>query len=570
MVAVTSYGLVRPTTARPGSVDYASGLDGFAPVDLSPPLVPVSLGAPTAAPRTSNLPISEVAQAVVSYRMPSFLDDYYYRIHITPQELALGNFVSTQTEPVYVWNAYLGPQTLTEIDGLEEGLILDGQPAAPVLFKALEHLQWQLSITPDGQPVLDATLRWLFSSGAEAALHITANRIVAWSFAPDWGDSITERLTFSTDIQQSESFVELRRAVLLGPRREFEAQMYVEGRERQLLDMMLFGWGARIWALPIWPDIQLLSSVVLAGAERIACSTAYLDFRIGGLAMLRGADAFTYEVVEVKAIDAGGVDLARGTQRQWPRGTRLYPARSAQLLEQPQLSRLTDRAQGAQVHFRVTEVCDWPEVMPSTQYRGWSVLTDRPDEAEDLTSSFQRLQAELDSGLSIPLLSDTAERALPMLGYRWLGLGRAQRSAWRSLIQALRGQQRALWASTFAADLTLVSTISPTGVAIDVANIGYSRFGQQKPGRRDIRIELLDGTAFHRRITASSELSAEVERLVIDESLGRQVTPGQVGRISWLSLCRGASDTVEIEHITDSEGLASSSLTFRGVRDDEF
>lgn len=570
MVAVVAYDVLRGAPVRPTSPDFASNLDGFGPVDLSPPYTPASLAAPVAAAVVSTLPISELEQPVDSYRMPTFLDDYYYRIHIKPQELILGNIVSTQTQPVYVWNAYLEPHTLTDIEGVEEGIILTGQPAAPLLFHALQMLQWQLSITPDGQPVLDTNLRWAFDNDDEAALHITANRIIAWSFAPDWGDSITERLTFSTDIQQSESFVELRRALLLSPRREFEAQMYVEGRERQLLDMMLFGWGSRVWAMPVWPDIQLLNSAVPAGATRITCSTAYLDFRVGGLAMLRGSDAFTYEVVEVKGIDAGGLDLVRGTQREWLPGSRLYPARSAQLLEQPQLKRLTDRAQGAQVHFRLAETSDWPEAMPSTLYRGWPVLERRPDETEDLSSSFQRLQAELDSGMSLPLLTDVAGRALTMLGYRWLGMGRAERSAWRSLIHALRGQQRALWAPTFADDLTLLSTISPTGVAIDIANVGYSRFGQQKPGRRDIRVELLDGTVFHRRITGSSELDASTERLVIDSALGRQVTPAQVGRISWISLCRGASDTVEIEHITDSEGLASSSLTFRGVRDDEF
>lgn len=570
MAVVVAYGVVGVTPIRPPTPDFSSNLDGFGPVNTSPPFVPASLAAPTSSAVTSTLPISELEQHVDSYRMPTFLDDYYYRIHIKPQEVILGNIVSTQTLPVYVWNAYLEPHTLTDIEGVEEGIILTGQPAAPLLFHSLQMLQWQLSITPDGQPVLDTYLRWTFDNDDEGALHIAANRIIAWSFAPDWGDSITERLTFSTDIQQSESFVELRRALLLGPRREFEAQMYVEGRERQLLDMMLFGWGSRVWALPIWPDIQLLTSPVPAGAERITCSTAYLDFRVGGLAMLRGEDAFTYEVVEVKAIDAGGIDLVRGTQRNWRVGSRLYPARSAQLIEQPQLTRITDRAQGAQVHFRVAEVSAWPEVMPATLYRGRPVIEDRPDETEDLTSSFQRLQTELDSGMSLPLLTDVAGLALTMLGYRWLGMGRAQRSAWRSLIHALRGQQQALWAPTFADDLTLLSIISPTGVAIDVENVGYSRFGQQRPGRRDIRIELLDGTVFHRRITASSELDTETERLVIDGALGRQVTPNQIGRISWISLCRGASDTVEIEHITDSEGLASSSLTFRGVRDDEF
>ncbi|RCH01933.1 hypothetical protein CSC36_6591 [Pseudomonas aeruginosa] len=33
----------------------------------------------------------------------------------------------------------------------------------------------------------------------------------------------------------------------------------------------------------------------------------------------------------------------------------------------------------------------WPELMPATTYRGRPVLEQRPDESEDLTSSYQRL-----------------------------------------------------------------------------------------------------------------------------------------------------------------------------------
>ncbi|MEN1720224.1 hypothetical protein AAIH56_35680, partial [Pseudomonas aeruginosa] len=98
----------------------------------------------------------------------------------------------------------------------------------------------------------------------------------------------------STNILQSESAVTQRRAMRLAPRREFEANMYAVDRERQLLDMTLFGWGARIWALPIWPDVQLLQEPLAAGSLNIPCGTAGLDFRDGGLAMLRGEDAFTY------------------------------------------------------------------------------------------------------------------------------------------------------------------------------------------------------------------------------------------------------------------------------------
>ncbi len=40
---------------------------------------------------------------------------------------------------------------------------------------------------------------------------------------------------------------------------------------------------------------------------------------------------------------------------------------------------------------------DWPEVMPSTTYRGWPVLEQRPEESEDLSVSYQRLIDVLDN-----------------------------------------------------------------------------------------------------------------------------------------------------------------------------
>lgn len=519
---------------------------------------------------TTSWPVEANGRAISGSKAVSYSDDFYHRIHVRPHELALGNVASIQTTPVYVWNAFLEAKTLASIDGTDVGLQVSGQAEPPLLFPALAERIWQLSVTPDGQPVLDTQVTWSFDGGLGAAIRVTANRIIAWSFVPDWGDSIIERLSASTNVLQSETNVEQRRALRLAPRREFRAQMFAQDRERQLLDLALFGWGARTWALPIWPDIQLLQAPALAGEQRITCATQYLDFRVGGMAMLRGEDAFIYEVVQIEGIDAGGLDLNRPLQNSWPVGARLYPARAAQLTEQPNLVRLTDQASSAEVNFLLVEVTDWPAVMPATTYLGWPVLDQRPDESEDLTHSFQRLLSVLDSGMAMPLNTDLAERAFPVIGWRWLEMGRAERAGFRSFVTALNGQQAAVWVPTHADDITLLSAVSDVGVTLDVANIGYTRFGQLTPGRRDIRIELFTGEVFYRRIVNSTEVSAEVERLAIDHALGQSVTPTQVARICWMTLARSLSDVVEIEHITDSEGLASSSLTFKGVRDDEF
>ena len=522
-----------------------------------------------------QLPVSNgAARELTGQPLRHFGDDYYNTIHVSANLLELGNVVTTQTLPVYVFNAYLEPKNLSAITGQVEGLALSGQPEPPLEYPGNGSREYLLSVETYGAPVIDNTLSWVFDDVAvepvSVPLLVTGRRIIAWSWAPDWSDGITERLSWLTDILQSESMVEQRRALRTAPRREFEISGYAEGRERQLLDIALFGWSQRTWAVPIWPDIQWLASPVTLGSLRINCPTADLDFAVGSLAMLRGESAFDYEVVEVAAIDGSGLTLARATQSGWPSGTRLYPARTAQLVEQPSLKRLTDRLVQMDVRFLITEPCDWPKGLPATRYRNRPILEARPDESEDLTSSYQRNLLTLDSSMATPAVLDTAGLAMPVQGYRWLDLGRVARSNYRQLLYALIGRVGELWVPTHADDLTLAAQITEGGTTLEVENIGYARFGLQRTGRKDIRIELYDGTVFHRRITDSTEVSGTLERLEINTALGRLVRPSDVARISWMTLCRLDSDSVEIDHMTDSEGVAASSLIFRGVRDDDF
>lgn len=518
----------------------------------------------------AGYPVLANGREITAVSMRAFVDDYYNRVHITPGSIDLGNVVSAQSTPVSLWNAYLQPRTLNAIDGLDEGIEISGQPAAPLLFPPLKELLWDVTVTPDGQPVLDTTLAWQFEGDITAALRITANRIIAWTFVPDWGDGIEETLTASTDILQSESAVSQRRQLRLTPRREFSGPMYAEGRERQYLDLALFGWSDRIWAMPIWPDIQLLEVAVDVDADFIQCATEHLDFRAAGLAMLRGEDAFTTETVEILDVLSTGLQLKRGTQQAWPVGSRLYPVRTAQLQSEPELTKLTDRLIEASVQFLVVEECDWPEWLPTTLYRGRPVWDRRPDDSENLTHSARRLRSTLDSGMAIPLITDTAQRALQMLGQRHLDLGREARALVRSFIYGMRGRQKVVWVPSHMDDLTLTATASAVATTLDVANIGYTRFSNGKPGRRDIRIELWNGTVLMRRITGAIELDGQTERMAIDAALGIEIQPGDVARISWMNLCRFEADAQRIEHMTDSEGVAAWATVFTEERDDEF
>lgn len=513
-----------------------------------------------------------VAQAftrqIDGVKLRSYVDDFYYRIHVIPARLDLGNVASAQVVPAVVWNAYFSSKNLTSIEAVAANGISITGPTAPATVTAMQVLSYQVGLTLDGPPVADARIIWHFSGEPDSVLPVTATRVIPFAFLPDWAGGVLERLSWLTNVLRSPSGSEQRRALRLSPRRAFEAPVIVESSERQYFDMSLWGWSGRTWAMPVWHDIQLLDTGLQIGAATIPCATANREFRAGGLALLRGATAWDVEVVEIDAVGVDSLTLHRPTLRAWSRGSRLYPARLAQLAQMPELSRVHDRASVAPVLFRLMECSDWPAAGPATTYRGFPVLEQRPEESEDLTATMQRLLKDLDNATGIPVRTDLAGHAFTSQSHRWALASRAEHAAFRSLLHFLEGRWKALWVPTFADDLTLTATTGSSDTALTIANIGYNRFAGTAPGRRDIRVELRDGTVFHRRITGSTETSASAETLAIDTAFGRDVTPADIGRISWLALCRLDQDDIELQHETDAAGSSKCQVIFRSIRDE--
>lgn len=500
-----------------------------------------------------------------------FGDDFFDRIHVEPRVLNLGNVSSVQRRAVRVWNAYRS-RALTLTDAAltgGEGIVLTAPGVPPLPFAPLSERTWQVAVGTDGPPVIAATLAFAFDGFANISVVITGQRIVAWAFAPDWSRGVLERLAWKTDILTSPTHVEQRRGLRSAPRRSFEATMIVDGRERVLLDLAVFGWGGRTWALPIWPDVQWLSNEHALGVRVIACDPIHRDFRVGGLVQLRGKTAFDVEVAEVQAIGAASITLRHPTTKAWPRGSRLYPVRTARLAEPPKVTRLTDQAASVRARFDVVEACEWPAITDAPTYRGLPVLAQRPDESESLSNSWQRALLALDNEFGRPFVMDPSDWAAVSQAHQWRMHGRPERANVRSWLYTLRGRQCALWRPTHADDLTVVANVAGTATALDVANVGLARFAGLRPGRRDVRIELRDGQTFHRRITAAVALDDDIERLTVDAVLGVDLRPRDVLRISFLVLCRGDSDEAEIEHHTDSDGAADASIVLRAVRDSD-
>ncbi|MBN5101468.1 hypothetical protein JY461_11910, partial [Stenotrophomonas maltophilia] len=112
---------------------------------------------------TKESTIEEPEQRSSGPQQRTSFDDWYYRIHVLPLRIDLGNLVTNQVRYVQVWNAYLQQQTLASVT-LEngEGVELVGPGAPPLAFSALQLRRWQLSVTTEGPPVIAASLSYDF------------------------------------------------------------------------------------------------------------------------------------------------------------------------------------------------------------------------------------------------------------------------------------------------------------------------------------------------------------------------------------------------------------------------
>ncbi|UYZ84279.1 hypothetical protein MTZ49_01480 [Entomomonas sp. E2T0] len=512
--------------------------------------------------RGNNQP---AGRAIKGQLLPCYFNDFYFRVHIVPTSLDLGNIVSSQEHDIYLWNAYFTSKRLTAISGLTEGMVLDGQ-TAPYTFTPLQEKYYKLTITPDGAPNIDNNISWVFDSESPS-IHITGNRVTAFTFRADWSDGVTERLEWSTDILTSESGVEQRSALYLTPRRYFKTDFILHQKERQLFNNMM-SWSAKNWAIPLWPYIQISKQPLTTGDSFISCTTEHMDFLENGLAIL-WRDPFTYEIVEITTITNDGLNLRRPLLNDWARGTRIYPLRVARFNSTPQLVRKTDNLQTVNIEFQLAETSPYTAIAPTASYLNYPVFELRPEESEDLTNEYQRLLITLDNKMALPLVTDTSGFSFLIQSYKWQALGREDRASYKSLLYYLKGRQKAIWIPSHADDLTVVARIAATEPLITITECGYSRYAVNDTDKQHIAIYLCSGEVFYRQITNAAVLNDGTEQLTLDSSLGQIIEPKQIMRVCFMRLCRLNSDRVEIDHMTDSEGVAASKITFKRVRDNE-
>jgi len=390
--------------------------------------------------------------------------------------------------------------------------------------------------------------------------------LAVWMWRPDWSRPLIERLEWMTNVMPSYSGKEQRVALRSGPRQGFEFAFAAEGAERRRLENVLYAWGARTWALPVWSDGEIVSTPISVGSTSISCDTATRDFHDGGLGIVFSPGFSACELFEIDVASSGLVTLTSPMSGAWPAGSSVFPVRRARLEDRQLVSRfVADVAYGV-ARFEVDGAVPHVAAADPAEYRGHPVMAQRPEWSEDPELAYQRKLAEFDPRTGVRFLEDESGLPDTLQAYRWVLTSRAEIEAFRQFMYARSGRHRAIWIPTWTDDLLVRAAVSAVATEIDVVADGFTTYVDAGVHRRDIRVELADGTIFYRRITGAQVIDAATERLVIDASFGRVIQPAEFLHVSFMALCRLDQDSVELAWNTGEQ--ADAVAVFRTMNND--
>lgn len=513
---------------------------------------------------TGTQPVSENPRSAAGALLPGFGADWYDRMHVIPGTLALGNVISNLTRTVEVWNAWGSARTLSAVtaSGTTGGITLSGQPAPPLDFGPLQSRLYTLTVSTAGDPVIDT--RYTFEVGTERPqLAVTGRRIVVWSFRPDWSTGVTERLSWLTDVLTAHDGSEQRIRLRDHARRAIDYAFLAAGHDARLLESITFGWGARLYCLPLWWEADFLATGMEAGAlEVTVIQAAQKDYRAGGLIVF-WRDTGVSEALEILSIAGDTLTFKLPLATPFPVGSRVMPAVLARLEGETPYRHVTDRIVTGHARFAVDGNLDRTPAEIGVAWNGGTVLDERPDRAVEVAETWARTLDVLDNLTGIVAVDDTSGAPVIRRTVGWLLQDRATLDRWKKWAAARAGRCHPLWLPTFADDLELVMALGSGDTALRVRNTLSARYVGNHPLRAAVRMELVDGQVFHRRVTGITELDDQTEAIGLDSALGVVIHPPDIRRLMWMSLARLDADALEIHYETDS--IARIETTFRMV-----
>lgn len=543
MPIVTVYDSVLFKYKQKNTAEYAIDIDKISFVEgtVKPNFPSLAIGFKYST-ITDNLPISlEPSSSITGYRQRSFLDDYYYRIHLIPGKIDVGNLVSDQFVDVYVWNAYFISRTLESINQTGTSGISFVGPTPPSVWGSLQSKLYQLTVTTDGSPDINAS--YLFNwdgTTDDNSLSIVGSRIVSLVFP--FEAPATEYLEWKTNIITSNNGTEQRIRIRKAPRQSYSVKYPLQNSDLRSAENRAYGWLTRRWAVPLWSEAQQITTVN-SGATSVSLDTTTTDYRVNSLVYIYESNSVN-TTMDINSVISNRLDLKKplqqGYSNPWVMPVRIGTVKGG-------IKRNYKGYQGnLEVNFEFSDNIDLGQGTAPTQFLGEDIYFDEILMGEELTDEFIARVDELDfeTGQFITYAPWTVNRIRRPFSYILQGLNEIW--TFRKWLHRRNGRWKPFWIPTFENNLNIVQTGNLT-TSVTVTADDYKLFGKN---RSHLAIQLFNGTWLTKTVTGITDLGNNQIALAVDVAFS-SITSSDVKRICFLGLKRLDTDRVEIKWDTN-------------------
>lgn len=498
---------------------------------------------------------------IIGQRLPSFKNDFYERIHILPTRIDLGTVANSITRQVSVWNAYT-EQSVT----LDQILITNGAGISvegdtpPLVFLPLQEKFWDIRITPNGPPEIDAQVQFDFIDAADPLpVVIIGNRAVVLPAVPEV--PVKETWKWLTDVQVTYGGLEQRIGLREVPRRSLSTDLVfdTEAEVREQYKTLLSAVG-RLF-IPYFQYNSTVNADALAGDTVLAFDTSKVDLRDDDYVLLISKDSSL--LIQLDSIGSSTVTTKAPLSSDIKKGTRVVSIYASILPNNLTLSRLA-------VNNRATLSLSSNATYPrATHQRPGNtailnsldsiyVLERRPIVDGEIDYEFDTGQELLDSNVGLFDVEsnwDFTKVETPFqFKARRLGVdecsgmtGPQEMDYWRKFTDEMKGSLNNFLLCTFRTDQIPAETVGLGADSMVFVGSSYTDNFWPAVPYHYIAIETESGTHYA-TVTGAGKNVAGNSTISFTPALPSSPGWSNVAHVSYLLKQRIVDDTIELEH----------------------
>lgn len=427
-----------------------------------------------------------------------------------------------------------------------QGVSIDNISAGQTL-NSKSFTIFDLTISVEGPSSFEAEIIFRFVNDSfDYKYVVSGSRSVLFPFRPE--KNIQDITGFYTNVKTSVTGAETRINLRKTSRRsvEYTAKLF-DTQERNLFDNILTKYQSNLFSVPVWHELEQLTSAVSSGTNELFVNTATSNFFADTECFIQRQDK-TFEVITIESVELNKLILKENIVNDYPPNSLVVPVLNGYMRNKASLNQYAGEQGVAGVTFDLISNKFIDTFTPTTTYNNVPVF-EYPciisgTRNFDINSFSETIDYEI-GVFSLFNLRDFYTRT-----YQHGVVLKNKEEIWkfREFINWTRGRLNSFYTSTIDSSMELYDNVLTGGTAFNVKKTDLSQTLDGSLTRKSIKIQTGSDIQFVDVVNYNYIEGQEFEIVNITEPLTHDIVVGQT-KISWLVRVRLANDKINMNYV---------------------